>query len=117
APSRQVVDPDRRVVRLDGLLGDGEPEPEARAILPRLHEGIEDLVHLARGQAAALILDLDDHPALRLAGAQPDDAALLAELERVADEVADRRAQQPRVRLEGARDVHLELEALLPRLG
>ena len=59
ALSGEVPDGDGAGVPVDGLLGNGEPEPESAPVLVRLAECLENLLLVAAPQTTALVLDLD----------------------------------------------------------
>ena len=91
APSRHVAHLDRPVMRLGRLERDGQTQAEPRPILAELYERSEQILHLSRRETAALIGDLDRHPAVSVPGAQDDRRVLVTELQRIVKEVGDRR--------------------------
>jgi hypothetical protein len=87
---RQIPHAERAAHGLDAPAADGEPETQAGPVDAPLLEGVKEILDLARREAAALVLDLDEDAIGGRARPQRDVAVGAAELERVLEQVGDR---------------------------
>ncbi len=101
ADARRVADMNHAVVDLDAPRADLEPEPQARAIARSLLEWAKQILGLARRQATALILDVDQHAIVGHARTQDHVAVGVRELERVLQQIRDDRLEDLSIGVHG----------------
>jgi hypothetical protein len=89
----EVADANLTPVRLGSLETDGEPETESAAVSVSLLERTKQLLRLARREAAALVLDLEEDAVCGSARRQGDLAMGASELERVLEKIGDCRGE------------------------
>src|SRR6267378_4036503 len=89
ALSGQVADAEGAGMRVDGVSGNGQSEPESAPVLVRLAECLEHLLLVAAAQTTTLVFDLDQARSC----AHGHLAAAAGELHRVSDEVPERGPQ------------------------
>ncbi|MPL88771.1 hypothetical protein SDC9_34798 [bioreactor metagenome] len=117
-----VLGPDHAAMRLDDLLRDRETKAGMVAELPRRAlriEAPEDLGQRLLGDARAGILDHHQHPVLAPPCPDPDRVALLAEADRVGDQIDEdlrQAALEPGDEDRLLRQVGDEIDALLGSL-
>src|SRR5450631_3006650 len=85
--ARDVAHADDSLVRLDAAARDRQPQPEAAAIGALLREGHEHLLRIARREASAIVLDIDQDSIARCVGVQRDLRSVVGELECVLQQV------------------------------
>ena len=83
ALSGKVVHSKSPPVQRDGLATDRQPEPQTRPIPVLLSERLEELLGLAFGQAAALILDFEHDVLFRITAPHPNGPVLLRVFDRI----------------------------------
>lgn len=86
---------DGSTMRLNGLLHDGEPEPQATPILAALHVRLEEIVRRSVRKPATGILHFHYGPIFPAPATDHDGAARTAKLDGVADEVRRNGMQEP----------------------
>jgi hypothetical protein len=81
------------VVRLDAATADGQAESEPGSVLATLGERPEHASRSAARQTSAMILDIDQDAIRHCVRMQRDIPAMLRKLERVLQQIAERRKQ------------------------
>src|SRR5690606_34917942 len=93
----EVLDPNTAAVCVDRLLRDRESETEPASIRAELDERRKRLVDEPVGEPTAAVLDFDDGGPVVADRTNLHAARRTSELDRVAEEVRQRRVDEPRV--------------------
>src|SRR5213082_775391 len=115
-----MIDGDGAAVRARDLLDDGETESRAAYAIRSAAaiERLEEMAHVARGDAAAAVFDDDRDLVIVVLRALAHPSALAAVADRVGDQVLDRARERRRVgfdRRQLAGQVSLDVDVMLLR--
>lgn len=97
---------DFALVSRGSSLAYGKPEPEAAPICTALFKWTEELFRFSGGQAAALVLDVEENGVGRCMDGQGNAAALASELECVLQEIRKHRGEQRAIAVDGQHAVN-----------
>src|SRR6188474_3438464 len=99
-PARKAAPIDSAIVRFSAPSTEGETKTQAGSIGAALLERVKEIVDVGTRQAAALVLDLDEHTLGVRADPQRDGRARQGELERVLQKVSHDRGEDLSVGLD-----------------